>query len=89
MSDKTHLVNEDAALQCQRAIEGHVKVLRQFVGTDVHGHVNGLLEALKQSYMLDLVDVTPEQLQLKQGALRQVIALQAALTGGMATLPKV
>lgn len=71
------------------AIGSHAKALSQYVGTDVFGLVIGLLDALKVSYMHDLVDVTKDGLEVKQGALRQVMAIRASLENGGITSPKV
>mgnify|MGYP000863153954 CR=1 FL=1 len=71
----------DVAADAHRQAIGHAAALREFSGTDWQAQMLGLLEALKTRYMHDLVSVSPEELQLKQGALRQVMALQMALSG--------
>lgn len=71
----------DVAADAHRQVLAHSSALREFSGTDWHAQMLGLLDALKTRYMHDLVNVQPEELQLKQGALRQVMALQNALDG--------
>lgn len=58
----------------------HVATLRAHAGADVFGHVCALLECLERSYKRALVHVPPEELQLLQGATRQVIAMRECLT---------
>lgn len=58
----------------------HVAALRAYAGTDAFGHVCALLECLERSYKRALVHVPPEELQLLQGATRQVIAMRECLT---------
>lgn len=71
----------DTGADAHRHVLAYGGALREFVGTDWHVQMMGLLDALKTRYMHDLISVQPEELQLKQGALRQVIALQMALAG--------
>jgi hypothetical protein len=66
------------------AIESRVKALRQFRGTEAYRHFVLLLEEMKQAHLLALVDVPDTELKLKQGAVRQVVALHSAL---MADIP--
>jgi len=63
-----------------RAMHARVEAIRAYAGTEVHGHVLALLAHLKDGYMQELIEISPQDLQLKQGALRQVIALQLAIT---------
>ena len=79
----------DKDLAIQTAIEGRVEVLRAYAGTDLFAQLIGLLDALKSSYMEDMAYVSPADLQIKQGALRQVMALMSAIDGPTATLPRV
>lgn len=75
-------MNRDAAIE---QVDARAEAVRAYEGTELHTHVIGLLEALISVYMHELVDVSPEQLQLKQGALRQVMALRAAASTPAAT----
>lgn len=77
------------AAAAERLVRAHTAALRGYVGTEPHAHLVGLLEALQATYMHDLVDVTPQDLQLKQGALRQVMALTRALTGELIDTPRI
>lgn len=58
----------------------HVASLRAFSGTEAFGHVCALLDCLERTYKRALVHVPPEELQLLQGATRQVIAIKESLT---------
>lgn len=69
-------------------IEGRVEALRAYAGTETITHLVGLLCALQTVYMHDLVDITPEALPIKQGALRQVMALLDAIDGPQALMPR-
>jgi hypothetical protein len=82
-------MSADAGLALHRAIEERVALLREFNQSEVCRHVVQLLELLKQSYMHDLIEVTPQDLARKQGAVRQVIALHSALTAVHPMHPKV
>lgn len=62
--------------------------LHQNRGTVIVGVFYDLLESLKVSYMRELADVKPENLQRLQGALKQVTLLQSAIESG-ATVPKI
>lgn len=57
-----------------------VASLRAFSGTEAFGHVCALLDCLERTYKRALVHVPPEELQLLQGATRQVIAIKESLT---------
>jgi hypothetical protein len=79
----------NADLLALEAANKRLEAVRAYRGTEQHTHLVGLLELLKTSYMHDLIEVTPSELQLKQGALRQVIALLDAIDGPLASVPKV
>lgn len=83
------MTHQDEAARVDAEIRSQTAALRAFSGTDSYRHLAALLGALRLSYMHDLVDVTPESLQIKQGALQQVIALERALVGEMDDSPRV
>jgi hypothetical protein len=66
------------------AIGARVMALHEFRGTEAFKHFVMLLDEMKQAHLLALVDVSDDELKLKQGAVRQVMALRAAL---MADIP--
>ena len=70
-------MNEEVAI---RAINDATAALRAYDGTECFGHLCALLEALEQSYKGALVHVSGQELQIVQGAARQVIAMKSALT---------
>ena len=70
-------------------VRTHTGALRAYAGTDVFDHLMQLLSALRMVYLHDLVDVTPADLLAKQGALRQVIALERALSSALVDTPRV
>ncbi|HOW46165.1 MAG TPA: hypothetical protein P5305_04100 [Rubrivivax sp.] len=82
-------MSQGAAMDVLEQITGRAEALRAYAGTEVHTHLVGLLTALKTTYMHDLVQISPGELQLKQGALRQVMALLDAITGPMASMPRI
>ncbi len=53
--------------------------IRAYNGSELFGHFNELFDLLAQSHMLDLVDIRPEDLQRKQGAIRQLRQLSRSL----------
>lgn len=57
-----------------------VASLRAFSGTEAFGHVCALLDCLERTYKRALVHVPTAELQLLQGATRQVIAIRDSLT---------
>lgn len=63
--------------------------MREFSGTDCMRIVVKLLDAMKDSYMSDLVHVKADDLALKQGAVRQVMALRDAIVGEQMIVPLV
>lgn len=66
----------------QLEIEQLSAAVAQYAGTDFHRLVLSLLDSLRQHQLEQLVDVTPEELQHRQGALRQVRALRRAFETG-------
>lgn len=63
-----------------RELTESVSAMRDYAGSAAMKHVLRTLELLRDTYMHELVNIKPEDLQLKQGALRQVIGLHTALT---------
>lgn len=61
------------------AISARTDVLRQYRGTDAYAHMVALLTGLEQHYLQELIDISPAELQFKQGAVRQVRALRMAI----------
>lgn len=61
-------------------LAARVAAVRAYAGGDAFGHVCALLECLERSYKRALVHVPPGELQLLQGATRQVIAMRECLT---------
>lgn len=57
-----------------------VASLRAFSGGEAFGHLCALLDCLERTYKRALVHVTPDELQVLQGATRQVIAIRESLT---------
>jgi len=72
-----------------QSLEATVQALRQFAGADSMKLMLSLLSQLEQQYLRDLVDVTPEALAVKQGAVRQVIALRQSLTADHGGIPTI
>ena len=54
--------------------------IRAYSGSELFGHFNLLFDLLSQSHMLDLAEIRAEDLQRKQGALRQLRQLSRSLT---------
>jgi hypothetical protein len=80
---------EDDSLRVMAAIETQARELRHFRGTDQSKLLVGLLNALAESYRLDLADVAPDGLVRVQTALRQVLAIRDVLTSEHPTLPRI
>jgi hypothetical protein len=82
-------MSEDLALRQLQALTARIESIRAYQGTEVFNHFAQLFEQIKQLYMADLIDVKKEELETKQGAIRQVMLLQACMTGPAGIVPKV
>ena len=71
------------------AVETLTRDCRAYVGTEPCRQFIALLNALAETYKLDLIDVTPAGLVHTQTALRQVLLLRDALISPQPLLPKV
>ena len=79
----------DHAAVADQRMRAATAALRAYAGTEMYEHMLALLEAMKVGYMHDLIDVKPELLLERQGAARQVIALQRALTSEHSESPRI
>lgn len=76
-----------ADLDKARALSARVAAVRAYAGTEFFAHFVALLDAVGETYLQQLVHVSPEELQIKQGAARQVLALRACMTDGIGNPP--
>lgn len=65
------------------------EAVRAYAGTDFHRHIVDTLRALEDCYLSELAHISPDDLQFKQGALRQVMALLAAFNGDRPSVPRI
>lgn len=80
---------ESQDMVLMRAIEHHATIVAAYDGSEVHGHVVALLNALAESYKLDLIDVDPAGLVRVQSAIKQVLAIRNAITGSGPIVPRI
>jgi len=69
--------------------QASMAAVREYSGTDLFNHLRELLGSLADLHTAELVNIEPEALRYKQGAIRQVIAIRDALTANETTIPTV
>ena len=65
------------------------KAVREYHGTDLYRAMSVLFDALAESYKLEMINVTAEQLPRIQGALKQALALRDCLDPKATDIPKI
>lgn len=69
------------------ALVSQIDTVRQYAGTDAFMQFEKMLDLMREVYRSDLEEVTPDRLQIKQGANKQVRLLLAALRPGGRDIP--
>ena len=78
----------DRESQLQRELIEATSVVRAYAGSDVSVNVIAMLDALGQSYTMDLVHCTVDDLVRIQSALKQVYAIRNVLASDGQNIPK-
>jgi hypothetical protein len=82
-------VTLDEQSRVMSSIEHHAVALQSYIGSEAHTHMVGLLNALIESYKLDLIEVDVADLVRVQSALRQVLAINKAVQGVGPAIPRI
>lgn len=72
----------------ERLVEA-TRTVRQYAGSDCSRYVIEMLDALAQSYVMDLVNVPVEGLIPLQSAIKQVYAIRSVLDNDGMDVPKI
>lgn len=79
----------DAATKAMRDMGHAAEVVRAFSGSDTSGAIRAMLDALIESYKLDLMYVAPDGLMRLQAAIQQTKAIRAVVADESQDLPKI
>lgn len=79
----------DKSRSTYKALQEATLVVREYAGSDPSKHAIALLDALYDSYCLDLIDVTPERLVAIQSAIKQVMYLRNVFANDGQDVPKI
>lgn len=79
----------DPDVYAHRALIDATAVVREYAGSDVSVNIIAMLDALGQSYTMDLVNCQVEDLVRIQSALKQVFAIRKVLSGNGQNIPKI
>ena len=80
-------IDQEAAVH-ERLVDATL-VVREYAGTDGSRAMVAMLDALAQSYLIDLVSVNPDGLVAIQSALKQVYAIRNVLGNDGQDIPKI
>lgn len=79
----------DAATKAMKDMSRAAEVVRALSGCDSSNAVCAMLDALIESYKLDLMHVTPDGLTRLQAALRQTQSIRDVVAGESQDIPKI
>ena len=79
----------DAAMTAMKNMANAAEVVRAFSSSDTAKATCAMLDALIESYKLDLMHVTPEGLIRLQAALRQTQSIRDVVAGESQDIPKI
>ncbi len=79
----------DQEAQVQERLTDATLLVREYAGTDGSKAVLAMLDALAQSYLIDLVNVKPDGLVAIQAALKQVYAIRRVMDNDGVDIPKI
>lgn len=79
----------DDSLTAMKQMASATSVVRAYAGSDPSKALLALLDALIDSYKLDLMDVTPDKLTHLQAAIRQTAAIRAVVADDTTDAPKI
>jgi len=79
----------DPEIKTMQDIQNAAEVVRAFSASDTSQAISAMLDALIESYKLDLMRVFPEHLVRVQTAIQQTIAIRQVINGQTHFLPKI
>jgi hypothetical protein len=79
----------DPEIKSMKDIQNAAEVVRAFSASDTSQAISAMLDALIESYKLDLMRVLPDGLVRLQTAIQQTIAIRQVINGQTHFLPKI
>ena len=79
----------DEQLAVQKDMNSAASVVRAYAGSDASSAVLAMLDALMDSYKLDLMHVRPDGLERLQAAIQQSAAIRAVVANDTLDSPKI
>ncbi len=79
----------DPENKAMQDIQNAAEVVRAFSASDTSQAINAMLDALIESYKLELMRVLPDGLVRVQTAIQQTIAIRQVINGQTHFLPKI
>ena len=79
----------DPENKAMQDIQNAAEVVRAFSASDTSQAINAMLDALIESYKLELMRVSPDGLVRVQTAIQQTIAIRQVINGQTHFLPKI
>lgn len=83
------MVTIDREAQVHSDLIEATSVVRAYAGSDVSVNTISMLDALAQSYVMDLVHCSVDDLVKIQSALKQVYAIRSVLSSDGQNIPKI
>lgn len=68
-------------MSAQKTLQSAIVAVSEYAGAPALMVVAGMLDVIRERYLLELVDVAPDDLAAKQAAVKQVTALRDLLRG--------
>ena len=82
-------MKDDAQISAIKQMAGAASVVRAYAGSDSAHAMTAMLDALIESYKLDLMYVTPEGLTRLQAAIQQTASIRAVIADESRDIPKI
>jgi homoserine acetyltransferase len=79
----------DKDQEVQKRLRDATQIVREYAGSDCSRNVIEMLDAIGQSYTMDLVHCTVDDLVRIQSALKQVFAIRNVLAAEGFDIPKI
>lgn len=79
----------DDEMTAMKQMASATSVVRAYAGSDSSKALLSMLDALIDSYKLDLMVVTPDKLMHLQAAIRQTAAIRAVVADDTTDIPKI
>ena len=82
-------MQHDKAIQAMRNVSATTELVKAYASSDSANATCAMLDALIDSYKLDLMHVTPEGLTRLQALIQQTDAIRGVVSGERQGLPKI